>query len=56
MCGLGDKIFVPEGGFEGGFEGAEVGLLVFEGIIGSIPEFSCGIGEMVEDELRVGGK
>ena len=50
------KVFVPEGGFEGGFEGAEIGLLPFEGIIGGVPEFCGGIGEMVEDESRVGGK
>ncbi len=50
------KVFVPEGGFEGGFEGVEVGLLLFEGIIGGVPEFSRGIGEMVEDESRGRGR
>ncbi len=50
------KVFVPEGGFEGGFEGAEIGLLMFKGIIGGVPEFGSGIGEMVEDASRVGGK
>ena len=50
------KVFVPEGGFEGGFEGAEVGLLVFEGIIGGVPEFGGGIGEMAEDESGGSGK
>ncbi len=50
------KVFVPEGGFEGGFEGAEIGLLLFEGIIGGVPELGGGISEMVEDESRVGGK
>ena len=50
------EIFVPEGGFEGGFEGAEIGLLLFEGVIGGVPEFRCGISEVIEDESRGDGK
>ena len=56
LSGLGMKVFIPEGGFEGGFEGAEVDMLSFKGIIGGVPEFRCGIGEMVEDESRGSGK
>ena len=55
LSGLRMKVLVPEGGLEGALEGAQIGVTILERVVGGVPEFRGGIGEMVEDATRGGG-
>ena len=56
LSGLRMQVFVPKVVFEIVLEMVQIRFLIFESVIGNVPQFRCGIAEVSYDNLLAFGK